>query len=842
MKSNYQVDTIYLTNTELVAFDFGGVRQFTAKSTDYVQISDNRNEIQVFISNGLVVTFGVTQITTIGYGSTTTTYTADPSLINYAASTGTGRKIDDIYKELTENVFKGCCRPTGPTIVGGLLVKYADLAALLASAPGSTDTLYLTEDTSLIYQWDGANFVLASGVQYYTNFASFPVTGEERVLYFDEAEKEMYVWLTSSYVSLCCDATQVIYKHFQVAHGFSVGDVIYVSANNTFAKAQADSLVTSYVAGFVIEASDPDTFRYVTHGTVTVGVPAVTGGTIMYLSETTAGALTSTAPTAPDIVRPVMMVVDNGNQGIVFLSLVDPAAGGGGGVASVTGDSVDNTDPANPVVNAIPLAGTTAGNPVTGDVEIADGNKIISTTPGSSELYLFFSDPQIEIKAADLTSLFRTILSIGTSNITVDSNEPTFQGINYAANYRSQFTTTSLVDLGYVKGFIWHANAAPTVNDDSGDEFEVDTLWIDYSVSPPELYVCEDATPTAAVWTQVGTGGSTSPAGSDTQVQFNDGGSFGADAGLTFDKTNNILSVNEAGAVTVNGVAITSHIRTAGNDGLSEVELEAHRHTNTAAAGASILWTRSRGTSASPTIVQDGDRIASITGAAYDGTDYATAAQIDFEVDGSPASNDMPGRIIFKTSPDGTQALTERMRINAAGNVIVTNDLDASNVTVDDEAYGVAWNGSVEVPTKNALYDKIETLAARETWSNGQGAATVAAGATEFGSLFGGQVTDSTTESARQSVVVSAGTMSRWYFRTSNAQPASGSLVLRSRINGANGNLIITIAAGSGAGTFSDLVNSDTVAAGDLVNYSAQNNASGASAQQLTTSNLFTFS
>lgn len=30
--------------------------------------------------------------------------------------------------------------------------------------------------------------------------------------------------------------------------------------------------------------------------------------------------------------------------------------------------------------------------------------------------------------------------------------------------------------------------------------------------------------------------------------------------------------------------------------------------------------------------------------------------------------------------------------------------------TVPDEAYSVTWNGSLEVPTKNALYDKIETI------------------------------------------------------------------------------------------------------------------------------------
>lgn len=33
-----------------------------------------------------------------------------------------------------------------------------------------------------------------------------------------------------------------------------------------------------------------------------------------------------------------------------------------------------------------------------------------------------------------------------------------------------------------------------------------------------------------------------------------------------------------------------------------------------------------------------------------------------------------------------------------------------SDITVPDEAYGSGWNGSLEVPTKNAIYDKIESL------------------------------------------------------------------------------------------------------------------------------------
>ena len=34
----------------------------------------------------------------------------------------------------------------------------------------------------------------------------------------------------------------------------------------------------------------------------------------------------------------------------------------------------------------------------------------------------------------------------------------------------------------------------------------------------------------------------------------------------------------------------------------------------------------------------------------------------------------------------------------------------SNDISVPDEAYGVGWNGSLEVPTKNAVYDKIETI------------------------------------------------------------------------------------------------------------------------------------
>jgi len=57
-----------------------------------------------------------------------------------------------------------------------------------------------------------------------------------------------------------------------------------------------------------------------------------------------------------------------------------------------------------------------------------------------------------------------------------------------------------------------------------------------------------------------GSGGGGTPGGSNTQVQFNDSGVFGGDAGLTYDKTNDALTI--AGDLAVNGGDLTSSAAT----------------------------------------------------------------------------------------------------------------------------------------------------------------------------------------------------------------------------------------------------------------------------------------
>lgn len=66
--------------------------------------------------------------------------------------------------------------------------------------------------------------------------------------------------------------------------------------------------------------------------------------------------------------------------------------------------------------------------------------------------------------------------------------------------------------------------------------------------------------------------------------------------------------------------------------------------------------------------------------------------------------------VLSVTNSDGTLMVTP-----TAGDVLASLNLGHANTwtedqSVPDEAYGSSWNGSVEVPTKNAVYDKIETL------------------------------------------------------------------------------------------------------------------------------------
>lgn len=87
-----------------------------------------------------------------------------------------------------------------------------------------------------------------------------------------------------------------------------------------------------------------------------------------------------------------------------------------------------------------------------------------------------------------------------------------------------------------------------------------------------------------------------------------------------------------------------------------------------ASVGAGISLSRSKSaTVGTQAIVASGDSLGGIGFNGDDGTNFIVAASISAEVDGTPGTNDMPGRLIFRTTADGAAVSTERLRIGSAG-------------------------------------------------------------------------------------------------------------------------------------------------------------------------------
>jgi hypothetical protein len=91
--------------------------------------------------------------------------------------------------------------------------------------------------------------------------------------------------------------------------------------------------------------------------------------------------------------------------------------------------------------------------------------------------------------------------------------------------------------------------------------------------------------------------------------------------------------------------------------------------------GASLRLQKSRSaTVGTNTIVQAGDTAGDIYFFGANGTSYTECALIRAEIDGTPgATNDMPGRLVFYTTPDGTGAVAERMKIDSTGKIGIGN-------------------------------------------------------------------------------------------------------------------------------------------------------------------------
>ena len=96
----------------------------------------------------------------------------------------------------------------------------------------------------------------------------------------------------------------------QTAHGLSVGNVVYLKSDGKYAKAFGEDSERIEVVGIITEVTDANNFIITVSGEFqTTGYNGYPNGTVLYLSDTTAGALTD-APT--EYIKPIAIKISTG--------------------------------------------------------------------------------------------------------------------------------------------------------------------------------------------------------------------------------------------------------------------------------------------------------------------------------------------------------------------------------------------------------------------------------------------------------------------------------------------------------------------------------------------------
>ena len=241
-----------------------------------------------------------------------------------------------------------------------------------------------------------------------------------------------------------------------------------------------------------------------------------------------------------------------------------------------------------------------------------------------------------------------------------------------------------------------------------------------------------DASTITITNTGSGGGGSGTPGGSDTQIQFNDGGVFGGDANLTFDKSTNIFSCNtvDVEAIITDSAAFSffntatgqfnlggTYLGTEYSGKLTILDVDGYNPGNPFVTlissvydGADIntfAFSRSRGTVAARTKVQAFDSIGAVLFSAYDGANEAQTALIACVADSTPVtgSSVVTGLLVLQTANDagallGAIIIDKTQSSTFTGNIIAQKDITNGTITVSNNVIStVVSNANLELRT-----------------------------------------------------------------------------------------------------------------------------------------------
>jgi hypothetical protein len=187
------------------------------------------------------------------------------------------------------------------------------------------------------------------------------------------------------------------------------------------------------------------------------------------------------------------------------------------------------------------------------------------------------------------------------------------------------------------------------------------------------------------------------------ELATNHGDSTG-DIKLTVNANNALLVESPSGRIGMPAIGQTSSwmggqaklgINSTSATGAS---LSIHRHYNGAFSGY-LVFQKSRSTDITNLgVVSSGDYLGSIDFTGSDGNSYSQGAHIRAIVDGTPGDQDMPTKLTFGTTPDGSATPLDRLTIGASGQITLNSHVISDRADFFDSGI-IAASGTYTSPS-----------------------------------------------------------------------------------------------------------------------------------------------